>query len=762
MRVSVWLVAVTAVFLLVPVSAIHAADATEGSGDDDYSLTSWEQGQGLPSGRIRAITQDATGYLWLATESGLVRFDGVRFVRWTPDDGSALGEETDGISALCPASDGSLWLGFYAGGVDRIRNGRLERYGKTAGFGRTRVMFVVQDATGAVWAGNQDGIYRFDGAQWKRADARLGLPDAGAFDAYQDSRHNFWIATRRGVYERLAGQSTFTRVDNMVSTVRFSEDSTGRIWVTDPNDGFKTLDDPDTVRRKHPGQGFVIIHDTHDTMWLGTLGRGLWRVRHDDVTKKSTIRRVTVAEGLSSDIVRSVFEDRDGNVWVGTESGLHRFRRRRIATKPGIEYGWAVQSTPDGSVWVATTNGVLQFKGTSQRRYGRSGGLPSSFALSLFVDGRGTLWAGTRQGVARKVGDRFEALPLGNTQLPRVISVAADSRGRVWMVDRELGAFVWENGHLSPLITPEGTSGADVNLVYVDRHDRLWLGFQGATLACIDADGKTKLHTIGDRIGPVLTAVYEDGNGAIWIGGTRGVARISDDHVDVISQPTDLPGQGVFAITGDSRGHIWLGVSSGIIQLALSDFDRAITPSRSRLVYRLYDTSDGLVGVPAHGGFPGATLASNGELWFTTSRGASVITPADLDDRTRPSTLRIEGVHADDRPVSLARGSVLPAGTSRLLFEYTSLNLTSPLKDRFQYKLEGVDTDWVNAGSRREVFYPNLRSGSYRFLVARIADEQGSETSTTTWDFSIQPMYYETWWFIGGCLGLVAIAAWTA
>lgn len=766
MRLGGFVLTVTSSLLLGPVVLVsQVREPVEGY---DYSLASWDARHGLPSSRIWAISQDATGYLWLATESGPVRFDGVRFVPWSSDDTTTSSQDL-GVSSLYPASDGSLWLGFYAGGIGRIRDGHLERYGRATVIGHRRILFFLEDQAGTIWAGNVDSIYRFHAERWNTVDGQLGLPEGGAFDAHEDQSGNLWIATRDGIFRRGARHDEFERVDR-ASALRLSGDSIGGMWITDAREGFTAVGESgrsDSPRRF--GNGYVITHDRNNTMWVGTRGQGLWRVRHNPKSTVS-IQAITVAEGLSSNIVRSVFEDRDGNVWVGTESGLHRLTPRKMMPLTDIGSSWAVESTPDGSMWVATSEGLLQFIDGTRRRYEQKDGLPSSFVRALFVDVHGALWVATNRGVARRVGDRFERLPPGDVPLPRVISLAADSHGRLWLADRDLGVVAW-GGRDGPtsIAIPSGTSSRVANFVYVDRSDRVWMGFQGTivepegpTVELIEPSGGTWVHRFAGSIGSVLTAIHEDRRGAIWIGGTRGLARLHGGNVDVVSQPEELPGHGVFAITEDADGYIWLGISSGIVRLKVRDFERAARQPESQLKYRFFDASDGLVGLPAREGLPGAVRSDSGTLFFITSRGATVITPSNIDDSGPTSTLRIESVKADDHPVRLVPGAALPSGTSRLLFEYTSLNLTSPLKDRFQYRLDGIDANWVTAGTRREAFYPNLRSGSYRFQVARLADNPSADASIATWEFSIRPMFYETWWFIGGCLGVAILIGWGA
>ncbi len=726
----------------------------------NYSLESWDERQGLPVGRIWAITQDRAGYLWLGTEAGLLRFDGVRFVRW-PENDRSMPEDVI-VFTLQSSRDGALWLGFYSGGVGRIRDGRLERYDTATGVGNGPIEFFFEDHAGTMWAGDPDGLYRFNGTRWDKVAAEAGVPAGGVSDAYEDRHGNFWISATHGIFERRQGADRFELVDGVPRDAEFSEDRNGAMWITDSREAFVAVGQhraPASGSRATVGD--TLMHDRDGTLWVGTWGEGLWRVRRDPASSRDVIQRFTVADGLSSNIIRSIFEDRDGNIWVGSESGLHRFTPRKVSPLPDVDSTWSTETTPDGSLWIATTDGLVQINAAGQRRYREEAGLPSRFVRALSTDAHGTLWVGTDRGAARRIGDRFEPVATGNIAISRLISLAADSRGNLWLCDRRQGAFVWSNGRLTAIQPPREVNGGDANFVYVDHRDRVWIGYAGAIVVVTEPGGAQTVHRLGDSVGGVLTSVYEDAKGAIWVGGTRGLGRISGSHVTVVSSQNGLPGYGVFAITQDMSGDLWLGVSSAILRLTESDFEAAAKQARAPLRYRAYDGSDGLVGVPLRGGFPGAVRRNDDTLWFITSRGASVIRPGDLGEGGAQPSVRLETVRAGDRSVALAPNAALDPGTSRILFEYTAVNLTSPMKERFRYRLQGADADWVDAGSRREAFYPNLGSGSYRFEVERITNDQ-SPGATATWEFTIRPMYYETWWFLCGCLAAAALAAWAA
>ena len=731
--------------------AVFAADLADGA--VDYSLESWDERQGLPSGRIWAIAQDSAGYLWLGTENGLVRFDGVRFTRW-----EGVGEEAV-VFAVCSARDGSLWVGLAEGGVVRIVSGRVERYGKSAGIGDGPVQFLFEDREGVLWAGDRSGVYRFAGDRWERLEPGSGLPPGSAIDAHEDQAGNLWISTNRGIYRKDPGRLPF-RQTYATRPLDFSEDSTGVIWVTDPGRGFSRIDGAGYGEPGPSGSGAVIVHDRHATMWVGTQGQGLWRIRHSGAARG--VQQITVAEGLSSNVVRSILEDRDGNVWVGTESALHRFTRRNARSLTDIGFTWATQRAGGNQLWIATSNGLVEVSGPQRRRYGIEDGLPSAFVRALTTDIHGQLWLATDRGLARRREDgRFEALPI-TERFPSIISIAADSQGRLWICDRQRGAFLWSDGRITPVAPAGGVSGGVAQFVLVDRQDRVWVGYPGLDVSVQAPDGAVSVHHFGASIGSVVTAAYEARNGAIWIGGIRGLGRVLGNTVATISEPEVLPGYGVFSITEDVQGSLWLGISSGVLSLSVSDFERAARDPRAGLRYRFFDESDGIAGVPVRVAFPAAASMDDDTLWFTTSRGMTVLSPRDMDRNESSPVVRIEAAQANDRSIPLEPGTALLPGTSTLRITFTAPNLTSPMKDRFRYRLVGVDDQWIDAGVRREAFYANLRSGSYRFEVGRLSSEPAPDGSLAAWAFSIRPRFYETWWFISVCLLLTAMLAWLA
>jgi len=307
----------------------------------DYTVTTWKENEGLPAGRIRGIAQDADGYLWLATDAGLVRFDGVRFDTW-----SALGETrlpVGAVTALVSARDRSLWIGVSGRmPLGRIKNGKLTLYGERDGFAeRSLTLSLLEDHEGTIWVGTIHGLFRRNGESWQRVGEKDGLGDVSATAIYEDRRKRLWVATVNGVFRKQAGDERFEQVDVITLSSNvwqgFAEDATGTVWMSDFNEGFRVpgLAAPDRRQKPLRGWGVELLHDSRGNLWVGTQGQGLWRVRGRDGGKNPNVDVITADEGVASNAVYSLLEDREGNVWVGTLSGLQRLTPHRVTPVEG-------------------------------------------------------------------------------------------------------------------------------------------------------------------------------------------------------------------------------------------------------------------------------------------------------------------------------------------------------------------------------------------------------------------------------------------
>lgn len=726
----------------------------------DYSLATWGLSEGLPSDVIWAIAQDVDGYLWLGTDAGPVRFDGVRFM--TPEAVGLPALAKVPVRAVCSARDGSVWFGFGGqGGVSRLRKGQVHEYGPSEGLGEGIVNMLFEHPDGSIWAGNEQGLFSFDGHRWQRSED--GVPPIPVHTAFVDSRGGFLIGTARGVFRRDSGQVTFKRADLLGDTVRsITEDRFGTIWVSDEIVGLRAL--PDARFPIHPIEhvrGSRLLHDRQGNLWAGTFARGLWRVRSGARPHAVSIERTTALTGFT---VISLEEDREGNLWVGTAHGLNRLTPYKVTPLTDLGLVRGVEATRDGRIWVGTFDAVFRFDDASANLRRGPEHLPGPLT-AMHADERGHVWVATGRSLFRFDRGRLAVVKSATNRSGEILSVSSDSLGGVWIHDLERGISRLNGDQLAPLPLPLHLRRARVTSSLTDRSDQFWFAFDNGAVGVANSRGIARFYEAPAGLDAgVYRAIYQDQSGVIWLGGTDGLSRFAEGRFATIRAPATLPVGQITAIIEDNQGCMWLAIhGSAIVRIRRSELDEAFAKPSYRPRYSVYNELDGLSGTPRWFGHRSAARASDGRLWFVGGRGVTVIDPLRLPaESATPVRVRIEGALVDDRRLETLSGSLLPARTARLEIHYGVLNLTTPLETRFRYRLEGFDTNWIDAGTRREAFYTNLPPQKYRFQVVASRDEGTWTEAATAWDFSIAPTFYQTTWFALVCVaGVIATVAGT-
>ena len=729
----------------VPASALDARAVLAA-----YSVTTWGGNNGFLFGDTNAFAQDSTGYLWLGTSNGLVRFDGVRFVRWNME-----GVPPDAfVMALHASSDGSLWVGM-TNEVVRIRDDEATVYSSDHGFRGGLVAQIVEDRDGTIWVGGTAGVWRFRGDRWEQLGAQQHLSARTCRALFLDRDGTLWVGTADGLFRRNAAEDSFQQVTTS-SVEALSADASGSLWASNQA---KTL----TAVTGHPGlrewpglrfgAARELLHDRHGNLWVGTQGQGLLLLRAA-TTAVPSFDQVTQRDGLATSAVRALYEDREGNIWVGMTGGLTRLSEKKVTNIAEGETVSALATTGDGSIWIGTNSGLIRLIDGSEQRYGAADGLPNQTIRALHTDRNGRLWVATSRGPARFAAGRFVPvdLPKG-ILLQRITAMTSDGHGALWISDVDEGLLRLTRDRLAPV---KATGFEPLTSIYADRDNRIWLAQLRGELA-VYSDGKFASYRAADgsRVGAVST-LYEDSQGTVWVGKTTGLSRLEHDRV--VNVENEHLANGVLAIVEDLDNHLWIATREGILQASFTDLSRMITDA-STAQYRVYDVADGLAGVPARA-LPGGIRGVDGAIWFATTNGAARIVPQRPAQATPGARLHIEGVIADDRQLRPASQTVLPAGTSRIEIQYTALTLESASTSRFLYRLDGYDVDWVHAGTQRAALYTNLPPGPYRFRVTNSG--MGSQ-GEAIWDFSIAPKIYQTRAFavaVGGLLLLIVSGAW--
>ncbi|HUR34971.1 MAG TPA: two-component regulator propeller domain-containing protein [Vicinamibacterales bacterium] len=716
----------------------------------------------MPDSSIYALAQDGEGYIWVGTEAGPYRFDGARFAAWnvlTNTNG-----KTTATRALQGATDGSMWVGFVApGGIAVFRRGVVRVYGEADGLPPATVSTIVEDPDGNHWAGTASGLYLLRGERWERWDEDRGVPSGPIAAAYVMRDRRLLVTAGRALLQFDRESQRFAEIASMHDDPRaIGEDPFGAILVSDQEDGFRrALPGSARLETFERGRGRALVRDRRNNIWVGTAGQGVWRVKFDPDGRVLFTERATALTGLLADGVVAVMEDREGNIWAGTPEGLNRLTPHKVAQVTNIGLVAGVERGGAGTLWVGTVDELLEMPSGSDRMSSRRHPLDGARLRALHADTAGTLWVATNHGLSRLRDGALVPLPLRNpSTMPLTVdSITSDGASGVWVFDNEHGLLHWRNGAFESTALPASLAGTRVGATMTDSTGRAWFTFSNGEVAT-SRDGDFRVYGKSDGIdGGVYQALYEDGDHVIWLGGTNGLTRYNGRFVTTRSD-RGFPVANVTAIVDDGQGTLWVGSGAGILQIRTAEWEQLLGDPSYQPKFRLYDRSDGLAGLPfVYSLNRRAIRSDDGRLWFVTGRGLTIIDPAELGEDDVPHPVRVEGVLANGARVTMTPGSTLslPAGTNRLEVEYSAINLTSPLRQHFRYRLEGFDSEWVDAGARRQAFYTNLPPRAYTFRVMTSdADGGWSNAEAATLEFAIQPVFYQTTWFLG--LGVVAVA----
>ena len=729
----------------------------------DYRVTSWAGGDGIALGEVRSIAQDQDGYLWLASDAGLVRFDGIRFARAdlvagdTPLPAAAT-------RAVYVGRDGSLWVGYgERHGLYRIQHGEVREVhlkGQLPGL----VNVITEDRDGALWVGHNDGLQRLRAGQWEAIELPGLEPGRRVLDVHQSRDGVMRVATANGLFWRRSGERFEKAPYGDSTAMGISEDAAGRVWVTDERTGFRRADAPER-NALFEARGMNVFHDSRGNLWVTTIGQGLWHVRHG-AGGEPVVRRATAQTGLVSDENSQVFEDRDGNIWIASLQGLNRLTPHLGTSLVDIGVVRALTLGANGTAWAGTTTGLVELTGVTPRAHGTSRLVSPASVRALHTDRAGLVWAATDDGLARVVEGRLVPTFPAGPPMHRVRSISSDSRGNLWITDVVNGLMRLANGRLEAVAAAITDTGARPMFTHVDHAERVWIAFSDGVVRRLDLDGTVAQFGRPEGLShTTVHAIHHDRAGDIWIGGSAGLSLLRGTRLDTVALLDEGPFRTIAAVTDDDAGDLWVGVAFvGFLRVTRDDLIRAVQDPSYRLRYRLYDTGTG---------YPDQRLPSSGTvrnraddaLWFVTSRGITVLDTRELRQKPTgtPQPPRIEGVTADNRRYRAGADVTLPPRTSRLRIDYTVVSLSALERIRFRYRLDGFDETWVDGSGPRQAYYTNLPPGRYRFRVQASTNAAAWNEAETDWAFAIQPMFYQTRWFYSVCaiaLVLGAMGAW--
>lgn len=738
-----------------------------------YQRRVWQSEQGLPQNTVLAICQTRDGYLWLGTQEGLARFDGVRFTVFDKRTTPELNQNW--ITSLCEDREGDLWIGLRGGGVRRYRQGRFETFTKRDGLPDDRVRVLYADRQGNLWIGTAGGgLCRYREGRFTSYSTKDGLSNDQVVALLEDHAGTLWIGTFGGGLNRFAGGrfTAFTTKEGLshdqVSSL--CEDQAGDLWIGTFGGGLNRLR---AGRLSHLGsrQGlshdevWSICEDRQHNLWIATGGGGLNRLSQGRATA------LTKAQGLSNDVVLSLLEDREGSLWVGTAGGgLNQLRDGKF-TPFGKAEGLAgevvmsVFEDRQGAVWMGTDGaGLYRYAEGRFTAFGRAQGLSNEHVTSICEDRDGGLWVGTLGGgVNHYAGGRFSSFTTRQgLSSDDILALLPDPDGGLWIGTDGGGLNRLRNGRITVQTNAAWLGNSRVVALLRDREGALWVGTSGSGLGRL-REGQRSLWTQQQGLSENrVLALHEDPEGNLWIGTSGGgLNLLRGGKITAITARDGLHDDKVFRILEDARGILWMTSNRGIFRASRSDLLAFAAGRRARVECVAYGTDDGMTSVECSGeNQPAGWKSRDGKLWFPTLKGVVMADPARMPFNDAPPPLAIEGMDVDGRRLALTGGAEspiqLPAGSRKFDLHFTALSLAAPQKVRLKYWLEGFDADWVEARADRTAHFTNLRPGAYRLRVKACNNDGVWNETGTTLHLRLLPFFYQTRTFQVLCgLGLV-------
>ena len=738
-----------------------------------YTREVWTIDNGLPQNSIYAITQTADGYLWLGTQEGLVRFDGVRFTVFDKRNTPAF--KNHYITALYVDRSDRLWIGTYDGGLLYYSDNTFHTIDLIQKFEHAQIHSIYEDREGGLWiAVRGAGVTRIDSTRQVSFDTTNGLVNNEAWNFCQDSKGRMWVATEEGVsiYDR-GNFTSFTQKEGLRSENANALHSApnNKMWIG-TNQGLmlvpidlqseKKFETYSTAEGLPHRIVYAIFIDKYGAVWMGTRG-GVARLF------KGRISTFTANDGLSYDNVQSIFVDREDNIWIGTDGGGLNVLRNGLftmyTTKEGLlsDMVWTVYEDSRQQMWIGTDRGLVCMNHDRSKiiaSYTKKEGLIDEEIYSVTEDQQGTIWVLSANGINIIDHGRVKPVePVSKTKDIIPSCVITDSKNRVWVATTGNGILKFENNRLVDIIDQtNGLPGNYINVVQEDRIGNIWAGSDGDGVTIITDSGTVTYTTRNGLSNNFVQTIYHDSDNAAWIGTFGGgVTRIKNGVVSAITTKQGLFDDVIFQILEDDYGRMWFTSNKGIFHVVKKDLDDCADLTLESVVSTAYGIESGLKSTECNGGVqPAGAKCHDGTLWFPTSAGAATINPRSITTNRRPPLVVLEELLIDNHHFLLTDNFVVDPGAERLEFRFTGLSFVNPKKVTFKVKLEGYDKEWYDIGTRREAFYTHLSPGIYTFRVIAANSDGVWNERGASFTFVHSAYFFETEVFYIG-LGVVIV-----
>jgi signal transduction histidine kinase/ligand-binding sensor domain-containing protein len=780
----------------------------------EFMIKAWSMADGLPHLSVTALAQTRDGFIWIGTLAGLVRFDGVSFDVFTPENCPELPKSR--IGGLFEGADGTLFITTErGGGLVALRAGKFEQL-LGSGNEEDEIVACLKEGTGdSLFVARSGAAWRWSGTSLTAISTNRGFYPILPRSVCEDDLGRLWMVGHIGEKSRLvrlsSGQLEAVGLDGapgVGQVCALAKDANGQIWLATSRglallrgDRFEPVDLPElgsqadirdlaacrdgglwVCRTNHWQRKYkagrwvgpateifdvttslgILCEDRYENLCLGRYPEGLVRVSGDGV-----VSRIDRHSGLPGMTVACYLADREGNEWLGLfDGGLVRLRPRRFSVLGGATLTAPVYSIcedHEGDIWAGSSfGGIYRFRGTNMTRYGASD-LPLTDIWSLYEDSQSNLWVGTSSyGVYRFRQERFAPM-FDRIQISdRVNAIYEDHRGRIWFGTLN-GLTCYENEKLTRTSMPWLSDEYEVVAVVADRQDRLWVGTKGAGVFCLNNDQFTSYTVTNGLLSNLAWSLYVDADDTLWVGtADGGLSRVRDGKIANFAPRDGLADHTVCHITEDSQRRLWFSSPHGVFHVekdALESFAGGRTRNFSCTTY---DQSDGMLSAACTCAFqPAGCKTIDGRLLFPTLNGVAAVQPDTVDaNKLPPPVVMGEAIidgHVQRQKITAYNGGkmaavIVPPGGRQLEIHYTALSFSAPEKVHFRYQLDGLDSDWVDGGTKRIANYSYLPHGRYQFQVQACNNDGVWNTQGASLDLIVLPHVWQTWWFIGVAL----------
>ncbi|HUG11776.1 MAG TPA: two-component regulator propeller domain-containing protein, partial [Opitutaceae bacterium] len=722
----------------------------------NYIAAHWDTEDGLPHNSVKQLYQTRDGYLWIGTQQGLARFDGINFTTFTRHNTPALTSNL--ITSMMETSDGSLWIGT-GDGLLRVLDGAFTRYDRPDGLRSTVINALCVAPDGSLWIGGREGVTRWHDGKFIKDIDTSPHDTTGMRNIAVDRENAIWLTVGTGALRYKDGVFTsFGPAQGLPSQElqAISEDPDGHIIAVTQN-GLLRLENG----RFEPLKGNEQLSSLRANRTLADRAGNLWvgSVAGLDRWHEGTVIPYADTHGNGFGVVDAVIEDHEGALWVGTSGGLHRLTDRRahsLSVEDGIPGSLvlSVKQTRDGSVWVSSWgSGVTRFHGDTSTHLSVGAPLSHETVSAIYEAPDGTIWLGNRGSSLDRLKDGKVTTYVLQSGIPTsrpVTAMLTDDDGTLLLGIGNRGLLQLLDEKIVPV--PETSvltnARATVWCIYRTADGRLLIG---TSLGLFErrADRTWQPVELPNLKTPVSVQDILEADDTLWLATDgHGLVRWEGGRARAYGSHQGMVDDTLFSVLDDGHGSLWVTSARGLARIRKGEFAEIDRDSMSSLSSVVFGRVDGLLSSSSSGnGSPSAIHLTDGRLMIATDKGVAVIDPASLPMNMRAPTVAIESVLADDQLLPAGREVTIAAGSSKLEVRYTALSLITPKRLRFRYRLEGSDTRWIEAGHDRSARYTHLAPGRYTFHVLASNNDGVWNNTGATIAITISPHFYETLWF---------------